>query len=491
MDMIVNSLYSNKDIFLRELVSNASDALDKARFISIERPEVLFTKQELEIRIRGNEKLHTLTIEDDGMGMTRDELINNLGTIARSGTGKFIEALREQQSGENFDQIGQFGVGFYSAFLVAKKVKFQTRHPDSNKQWVWESTTGSHQYKVYEDVTEDIVRGSRITLELKDDCLHYLDTVKLQGLIKQYSEFIAFPIKVWVADDVDRQVVDKDMTIKRQQFEDNKAKDERRQPIKVEPVMKTEWKKEWKFTLMNDSKPIWQRKIKNVSSEEYTEFYKATFKEFLDPLAHSHFAVEGMYEFKGLIFIPGLAPFDFSRDMRSSSKNIRLYVKKVFISDAFQEELVPTWLSFVKGVIDSADLSLNVSREILQESRAVKTIRKQIVSKSLAMIKSLQDDKERWKTFWECFGKNIKMGIVEDNSCRDDLARLCRFHTSYESNTTSANMTNLDDYVSRMKEGQRGIYYFATKKTKAVVKAPFLEKLVKKASSFLFILCCL
>jgi heat shock protein beta len=455
--MIVNSLYSNKDVFLRELISNASDALDKLRFLSIENPEFLHGKPELEIRIKAHEATNSLIIEDDGIGMTREELINNLGRIACSGTANYVEALKENQDTINLNQIGQFGVGFYSVFLVANKVRLQTRHPNSDKQWRWVSVSGSHQYELCYDEDSDLVRGTRISLQLKDECKDYLNTTKLQGLIKQYSEFIAFPIKLWIADDIDKQVQDDEMTKKRQEFEDKKANEEGREPTKVEPVMKTQWDKEWKFSVMNDSKPIWQRNPKDVSNDEYCQFYKETFKEFLDPLKYSHFCVEGMYEFKGIIFIPGLAPFDASRDTRTSTKNIRLYVKRVFISETF-DELVPNWLSFVKGVVDSADLPLNVSRELLQECRIVRTIRKQIVSRSLAMITSIQEDKEKSKTFWESFGKEIKMVIVEDSANRYELARLCRFHTSYQSssetndpNDASA-MSTLDSYVSRMKK---------------------------------------
>jgi heat shock protein beta len=493
MDMIVNSLYSNKDVFLRELISNASDALDKLRFLSIENPEFLHGKPELEIRIKAHEATNSLIIEDDGIGMTREELINNLGRIACSGTANYVEALKENQDTTNLNQIGQFGVGFYSVFLVANKVRLQTRHPNSDKQWRWVSVSGSHQYELCYDEDSDLVRGTRISLQLKDECKDYLNTTKLQGLIKQYSEFIAFPIKLWIADDIDKQVQDDEMTKKRQEFEDKKANEEGREPTKVEPVMKTQWDKEWKFSVMNDSKPIWQRNPKDVSNDEYCQFYKETFKEFLDPLKYSHFCVEGMYEFKGIIFIPGLAPFDASRDTRTSTKNIRLYVKRVFISETF-DELVPNWLSFVKGVVDSADLPLNVSRELLQECRIVRTIRKQIVSRSLAMITSIQEDKEKSKTFWESFGKEIKMGIVEDSANRYELARLCRFHTSYQSssetndlNDASA-MSTLDSYVSRMKKGQTHIYFYATNSVESALKVPFVEKLINKGYEVLLMI---
>jgi heat shock protein beta len=486
MDMIVNSLYSNKDVFLRELISNASDALDKVRFVSIERPEILGDKKELEIRIKAAETSNILTIEDDGIGMTREELINNLGTVASSGTAKFIETMNDQRESEGSNLIGQFGVGFYSSFLVADKVTVQTRHPDFDKQWVWVSTSGSHQYKVFEDDSETLVRGTRISLQLKDDCKEYLNTLKLQGLVKQYSEFITFPIKLWLDDDVDTQVVDDEMTTKRQTFEDKKAKEEGREPIKVETVMKTEWKKAWKYASMNETKPIWQKSPKEVSSEEYNQFYKETFKEFIDPLGYTHYCVEGMYELKGILFVPGIAPFDATRDTRKNTTNIRLYVKKVFISDSFNGELVPGWLSYLKGVVDCADLPLNVSRELLQESRIMRTIRKQILTRALALLKSLQDDNDKWSIFWDAFGKEIKMGVVEDSTARTELSRLCRFYSSIQSTETTSdsrnvnNMSTLDSYVSRMKKGQNSIFYLATNNTKTPTNVPFVEKLVKE-----------
>jgi len=491
MDMIVNSLYSNKDVFLRELISNSSDALDKVRLASIKHPEVLQGRHELGIRIKALDDANTLIIEDDGIGMTREELINNLGTIASSGTAKFVESLNETKDSNSSNQIGQFGVGFYSVFLVANKVKVQSLHPNETRQWVWTSTSGSHRYEVYADELGEPILGTRITLHLKDDSKEYLNATKLKSLIKQFSEFITFPIKIWLADDIDKQVVDELMSKKRQEFEDKKAKEEGREPSKVEPVMKTEWGKEWKYLLINDSKPLWQKNPKEVSIAEYNQFYKETFKEFLEPLAYTHYSVEGMYEFKGLIFIPGLAAFDVSRDVRSNTNNIRLYVKKVFLGDSFHEELVPNWLSYIKGVIDSADLPLNVSRELLQESRVIRTIRKQIVTRCLSMITSLQDDKEKWKKFWDSFGKEIKLGVVEDNINRLELARVCRFQTSYQYSTSSddstRNMSTLDEYVCRMKTGQEAIYFFATYNLKTALKVPFVERLIKTGYEVLFL----
>lgn len=239
LDMIVNSLYSNKDVFLRELVSNASDALDKARFVAIERPEILFIRKELEIRIRPDEFRNVFVIEDDGIGMTRSELINNLGTIASSGTAKFVQAVSDLRSSEQSCQIGQFGVGFYSSFLVASEVIVQSRHPDSKKQWVWQSVSGAGSYKVFEDGDIDLLRGTRITLNMREDSTEYFDTLRVRGLISQYSEFIAFPIKLWQSDDKDIQVIDEKMTNKRQEFENRKASQEGRVAGQVQPVLQT------------------------------------------------------------------------------------------------------------------------------------------------------------------------------------------------------------------------------------------------------------
>lgn len=482
MDMIVNSLYSNKEVFLRELVSNASDALDKVRITSLTDPDVLKTGTDLEVRIKSDKESNTIVIEDTGIGMTKEDLLSSLGTIARSGTAKFAEAMKQAQEAKDSNLIGQFGVGFYSSFLVADRVTVQTKHND-DKQWAWESTAGSHEYSVREEPDGDLARGTRITLHVKEDCADLLEEMELSRLIKQYSEFISFPIQLWSKQRVPKQVEDEEATKKAQEFADKKAKDEGKEDTeKVEPVMKTEYDEVEEFKLQNENKPIWTRTPKDVTDEEYSSFFKQTFKEFMDPMARSHFNVEGTYEFSGLLYIPGMAPFDMMmQDQKKSS--IRLFVKRVFISDQFDEQLLPKYLGFVKGVVDSADLPLNVSREILQESRVVRIIRKQLVKRCLDMMTDLMGKGEdEYEKFWSQFGRNIKLGIVDDPENKDKLASLLR----YKSNKSGDVLTGLDDYVSRMKEGQKGIYYVSAESDALAANSPFVEALQGKDLEVLF-----
>ncbi|CAG9461927.1 unnamed protein product [Pedinophyceae sp. YPF-701] len=429
MDLIVNSLYSNREIFLRELVSNASDALDKIRLASVQNAEVLGAATDLEIRIRGDQDSGTLVIEDSGVGMTREELISSLGTIARSGTRKFMEALKEQQAAGDSNLIGQFGVGFYSAFLVADRVTVETKSNDDESAWRWESLEGSHEYKIAKADAADLPRGTRITLHLKEDCKEYTQWPKLQELIRTYSEFISFPVKVFQEVQDPREVVDEEATKAAQEEEDKKAAEEGREATKVEPTMKTEFESSWRYEAASDNKPIWVRPAREVTKEEHEQFFQTTFKEFVPPLAFNHFNVEGTIEFKGILYVPGMAPFEGLNPMKST-RNIRMYVKRVFISDGFDAELLPRYLSFIKGVVDSSDLPLNVSREILQESRTTRAIRKQLVRRSLDMLKDLQENAEDYKRFWEAFGNQLKMGVIEDEPNRAKLAPLLRFSSS-------------------------------------------------------------
>ncbi|KAG2494319.1 hypothetical protein HYH03_007672 [Edaphochlamys debaryana] len=481
MDMIVNSLYSNREVFLRELISNASDALDKARFLAVTDPTIMNGREELEIRISSDPAKGTLTIEDSGIGMSREQLLSNLGTIARSGTRKFMEAMASKG---DTNLIGQFGVGFYSAFLVADRVTVQSKSPEDSKQWVWESSAGSHQYKLKEDSATDLVRGTRITLHLKEDAAEMSDPVRITRLIKQYSQFIAFPIKVYAPKKEPRKAVDEEATKRKQEAADKKAAEEGKETKPVEPVMKTEYDEVWDWRLENENKPIWTRSPKDVSDVAYNDFFKTTFGEFLDPLAHVHFNVEGTIEFSAILYLPGMAPFE-QQNMMQRSKSIKLYVKRVFISDEFDEDLMPRYLSFVKGVVDSGDLPLNVSREILQESRIVRVIRKQLVRRSIEMMEELasKEGGEDYKTFWEAFGRQIKYGIVEDTENRERLSKLLRFYSSKSEDT----LTSLDQYVSRMRPGQKQIYYMAADSVEAARAAPFVEAMVAKGIEVLYL----
>ncbi|CAI0463577.1 unnamed protein product [Linum tenue] len=474
LDLIVHSLYSHKEVFLRELVSNASDALDKLRFLSVTDPSLLGDAGDLEIRIKSDADNGTITITDTGIGMTREELIDCLGTIAQSGTSKFLKALK---LGADNALIGQFGVGFYSAFLVAQKVVVTTKSPKSDKQYVWEAEADTSSYMIKEETDPEkfLGRGTQITLYLKeDDKYEFSDPSRIQGLVKNYSQFVSFPIYTWQ---------EKSRTIEVEEEEEPKEGEPEGEK-KMKKTTKTE--KYWDWELANETKPIWMRNAKEVEKEEYQEFYKKTFNEFLDPLAHTHFNTEGEVEFRSILYIPGMGPMNNEDVINPKTKNIRLFVKRVFISDDFDGELFPRYLSFVKGVVDSDDLPLNVSREILQESRIVRIMRKRLVRKTFDMIQELSEseNKEDYKKFWENFGRFIKLGCIEDSGNHKRITPLLRFHTS----KNEEELTSLDDYVENMGENQKAIYYLATDSLKSAKSAPFLEKLVQKDIEVLYLI---
>ena len=488
MDLIVNSLYSNKDVFLRELVSNASDACDKLRFVSLSEPNAMAGNEELKIKIRGDEASKTLTIEDTGIGMSKEDLVSSLGTIARSGTAKFMEMLKSQSDGENL--IGKFGVGFYSAFLVADKITVTSKNHTDDKTWTWESEINANSYTVRES-EEAMTRGTKIVLHLKEGCEEFATGEKLSSLVKTYSEFISFPIDVWSKQTKEKQVEDKESTAALKEAWEKKkieaeAKGEEFSEPEPKPVMKKEFEQVEEWATANNDKPIWVRSPKDVEQEAYSDFFKSTFKEFLDPLAHSHFAVEGDIEFRSILFVPGMAPFE-QQDMMAKSKAIKLFVRRVFISDEFDESLLPRYLTFVRGVVDSSDLPLNVSREILQESRIVRVIRKRLIRKTFDMLREIADrDNEDYATFWDNFGRNLKLGVIEDSDNRKDLAELLRFTTSKSGD--EGNLRSLDQYVNDMPEEQNSIYFVAADNKDAAEASPFLEKLKKKGFEVLYLL---
>lgn len=480
LDLIVHSLYSHKEVFLRELVSNASDALDKLRFLSVTEPSLLGDAGDLEIRIKPDPDNGTITITDSGIGMTKEELIDCLGTIAQSGTSKFLKALKENKdAGVDNSLIGQFGVGFYSAFLVAEKVVVSTKSPRSDKQYVWEAVADSSSYVIKEesDPEKQLRRGTEITLYLReDDKYEFSDPARIQSLVKNYSQFVSFPIYTWQ---------EKSRTIEVE--EEEEPKEGELQPEgekKKKKTTKTE--KYWDWELANETKPIWMRNSKEVEKDEYHEFYKKTFNEFLEPLAHTHFTTEGEVEFRSVLYIPGMGPLNNEDVVNPKTKNIRLYVKRVFISDDFDGELFPRYLSFVKGVVDSDDLPLNVSREILQESRIVRIMRKRLVRKTFDMIQDLSEseNKEDYKKFWENFGRFMKLGCIEDTGNHKRITPLLRFFTS----KSEEELTSLDEYVENMGENQKAIYYLATDSLKSAKSAPFLEKLVQKDIEVLYLI---
>lgn len=480
MDLIVHSLYSHKEVFLRELVSNASDALDKLRFLSVTEPSLLGESGELEIRIKPDPDNGTITITDSGIGMTKEELIDCLGTIAQSGTSKFLKALKENKDlGADNGLIGQFGVGFYSAFLVADRVVVSTKSPRSDKQYVWEAVADSSSYVIREETDPEklLHRGTQITLHLRpDDKYEFSEPTKIQSLVKNYSQFVSFPIFTWQ---------EKSRTVEVEEEEEPKEGEEPKAEGDTNKTKKTKTEKYWDWELANETKPIWMRNSKDTPREEYNEFYKKTFSEFLEPVAYTHFTTEGEVEFRSILYIPSMGPLNNEEVVNPKTKNIRLYVKRVFISDDFDGELFPRYLSFVKGVVDSNDLPLNVSREILQESRIVRIMRKRLVRKTFDMIQDLAEgeNKEDYKKFWENFGRFIKLGCIEDSGNHKRITPLLRFYTS----KSEEELKSLDEYVENMGENQNAIYYLATDSLKSAKTAPFLEKLVQKDIEVLYL----
>ena len=410
MSLIINTMYSNKEIFLRELISNASDSLNKIRYLSLTDSSQLDSDKDLRVEIIPNKYNNTLTIRDSGIGMTKSDLVNNLGTIAKSGTKGFMEAL---SSGADISMIGQFGIGFYSSYLVADKVDVYSKHNGENEQHCWTSSAGGSFTVKVDNETEKISRGTRIVLHLKEDMKEYLEEKTLKDLVKKHSEFIDFPISLQV-EKTKEETVDEDDVETVEDIIEKKKK-----------VIKTIYNE---LELLNQQKPIWIKKKEDVTKDEYSSFYKSISNDWDDYLYNDQFSVEGQIEFKSVLFVPKKAPFNMFDDYNTKKSNIKLYVRRVFIMDDCTE-LIPQYLSFVKGIVDSEDLPLNISREILQENKILKVIKKNITKRCLQMFSDLSENKEDYKTFYEQFSKNIKLGVHEDAVNMAKIAKLLRYNS--------------------------------------------------------------
>lgn len=444
LHLVINSLYSNREVFLRELVSNASDALDKLRFQSLQAPSLLGDDPTLRVRIAFDRDAGSITISDNGIGMTHAEVVENLGTIAHSGSRKFLEAVKARGDGSDVSLIGQFGVGFYSAYLVADRVDVVTRAAGQSEAVRW-SSDARDGFTV--EPAERDERGTSITLHLRDDQKEFLDAWRLRELIRKYSDFVGYPIEL------------------------QKEADEPAEGADAAPV---------EFETANQASALWQRPKAEITAEQYTEFYRHL-AHGDEPTAWTHFKVEGNQEFVGLLYVPKTAPFDIDVP-GEKRRGLRLFVKRVFIMDDC-DALLPTWLRFVRGVIDSDDLPLNVSRELLQDSAIVRGIKKQVTRKALDLLAELAHDKpEDYRGVWQNFGRVLKEGAHQEWEHRERLADLMRFESSHDEGLSS-----LADYVSRMKEGQRGIYYLLGESRRAVAESPHLEALRAKGFEVLLL----
>ena len=507
LDILVNSLYTNRDIFLREIISNASDALDKIRFLYLTNPKEPKNDEgeepTMDIRIMVDKEARHFIMRDGGVGMTKSEMESALGSLGTSGTKKFLEGMQTSEGRDGNNLIGQFGVGFYSVFLVAENVRVASKSDDSDKQWVWEST-GDGTYFVYEDPRGNTLgRGTELTLELKKDADEFLEDEHIEATVHRYSEFINFPIllqehwasaapkseKSEVAPPAEEGEVQEEGEVREEQGDG-----EEEEP---EPEITTDWK------LLNKNKPIWTRPLDEIDQNEYVEFYKSLTKNFDEPMYWTHFTATGEVAFKALLFVPGKSESMF--DSTVVHRNIKLYVRRVFITDEFKD-LVPRYLNFIDGIVDSDDLPLNVSREVLQESRILKVIKKKLVRRALGMLQEIADndvkiaaaaadtdatqkhegskhqDKVLYPTLWKEFGKAIRLGMIDDGTNRARLTKLLRYYTSKSEET----LVSLEEYIDRMPDTQKNIYFMAAESVEQIKSSPAFEDAESKGVEVIF-----
>lgn len=518
LHIIVHSLYQNPEIFLRELISNSADALTKYRLHSLSTGQVSDIPYEVKITL--DKEKRTISILDTGVGMTKQELMDNLGSLGASGTKKFLEQMA--QGAQSSKLIGQFGVGFYSVFLVGDSVKVSSKHDNSTEQWVWESNADGT-YKTYEDPRETkIQRGTEIIIELKQDAEQYTEFDTVKKIVQKYSEFIDFPIYIQKCTTEKVKKPKDEKKEEEEKSEDEKSEDKKEeQEEEEEEVTKCDWEH------INEQKPIWLRNPSEVSEDDYNNFYKAISKDSEKPLLYSHFSAEGEVEFKSILFIPGKAPANLHDPGQGLMNNIRLYVRRVFITDEFKD-LLPRYLNFIKGVVDSDDLPLNVSREILQENRLLKVIRKRLTRKALSLLTEMvdedkkadekeeeekkedekkeddttdeekKDDEEKtekdqekkaaekkdakYGKFWEEFGKSLRLGVIEDASNRARLTKLLR----YKSSKSEGKFVSLEEYVARMHEKQKGIFYLTGESVEKIEASPLIERALAEEVEVLY-----
>ncbi|MEM6998388.1 MAG: molecular chaperone HtpG [Pseudomonadota bacterium] len=448
LHLMIHSLYSNKEIFLRELISNASDAADKLRFEALKDDSLYEDDSELKIRVEFNKDLKTITVIDNGIGMSRDDVIEHLGTIAKSGTKQFFESLTGDQTKDS-QLIGQFGVGFYSCFIVAKKVELFTRRAGlPTVEGVHWSSEGENDYSI--ETKDQEKRGTKVVLHLRDDMDEFLNDYRLKGIITKYSDHISLPI-----------VMDNQVEIKEEGEEESEDKDAEKKEPKYETVEET----------VNSATALWARNKKDIKEEEYNEFYKHVGHDFQDPMAHIHNRVEGKLEYTSLLYIPSRAPFDMWD--RNQRHGVKLYVRRVFIMDD-AEQLIPSWLRFVRGVVDSDDLPLNVSREILQNNKVIDSIRSGCTKKILGLLKNMSEkDQDKYAEFWKIFGKVLKEGVIDAPEHKEELSNLFRFSSTHEDSEDQT--ISLKDYVERMQDGQKAIYYVTADTYSKAKNSPHLE----------------